>query len=227
MKRPTTFLRLAIGFVCIAGIATVALVAQEASKPADQMTEAADQFLASLPDELRKKAAFEFDDPQRTKWFFTPQQDKDRNPTRKGVRFEELNEEQKKKALALLKAGTSAKGYEQATTIMSLESILHDVEKKGTMVRNPDWYFVSIFGKPSKTGKWGWRIEGHHLSVTFTLDRGQVDSPTPFMFGANPATVKVGPKMGLRAIPEVEDLARDLLKSRDADRATVARDPGP
>jgi len=222
MKRPITLLRLAVGFVCLTGIATIALVAQEVSTPADQMTEAADQFLGSLPDELRKKATFEFDDPQRTKWFFTPQQDKDRNPTRKGVRFEELNEEQKKKALALLKAGTSAKGYEQATTIMSLESILHDVEKKGTMVRNPDWYFVSIFGKPSKTGKWGWRIEGHHVSVTFTLDRGQVDSPTPFMFGANPATVKVGPKMGLRAIPEVEDLARELIKSLDSDQAKVA-----
>jgi len=222
MKRPTTLLRLAIGFLCLAGIATVVLVAQEASKPADQMSEAADQFLASLPDDLRKKASFEFDDPQRTRWFFTPQQDAERNPTRKGVRFEELNEEQKKKALALLKAGTSAKGYEQATTIMSLESILKEVEKKGAMVRNSDWYFISVFGKPSKTGKWGWRIEGHHLSVSFTLDRGEVESPTPYMFGANPATVKVGPKTGLRAIPEVEDLAQELIKLLDDEQKKSA-----
>src|SRR3989442_1519354 len=79
-----------------------------------------------------------------------------------------------------------------------------------------------FFGSPAKTGKWGWRVEGHHLSVTFTLDRGQVDSPTPFMFGANPATVKAGPQAGLRAIPEVEDLARELIKSLDADQAKVA-----
>ena len=186
------------------------------------MTDAAEQFLASLPDDLRKKAEFEFDDPHRTSWFFTPQQDRDRKPTRKGVRLEELNDEQKKKALALLRSGTSAKGYEQATTIMSLEEILRDVEKKGAMVRNPDWYFVSVFGKPSKTGKWGWRIEGHHLSVSFTLDRGQVESPTPFMFGANPATVKAGPRTGLRTIPEVEDLARELIKSLDGDQKKVA-----
>ena len=119
--------------------------------------------------------------------------------TRKGLRFEELTAEQKMKALALLKTGTSAKGYEQATTIMSLENVLKDMEKKGTMVRNPNWYFVSIFGKPSKTGKWGWRIEGHHLSVNFTLDRGQIESPTPFMFGSNPADVKSGPREGLRS----------------------------
>jgi hypothetical protein len=222
MKRPAILVRLAVGLVCITGIATVALVAREERPPADQMTEAADEFLGSLPDDLRRKATFEFDDPHRTGWFFTPQQDKDRKPTRKGVRFEELSEEQKKKALALLRAGTSTKGYEQATTIMSLESILKDVEKKGNMVRNPDWYFVSVFGKPSKTGKWGWRIEGHHLSVSFTMDRGQVESPTPFMFGANPATVKAGPKLGLRAVPEVEDLARELIKSLDEEQRKVA-----
>jgi Protein of unknown function (DUF3500) len=225
MNRPTTLVRLAVGFVCVTGLAAVALVAREDRPAGDQMTETADQFLDSLSPELRKKASFDFDDPHRTAWFFTPQQDKDRNPTRKGLRFEEMNEEQKKKVLALLKTGTSAKGYEQATTIMSLEGILRDVEKKGAMVRNPDWYFVSIFGKPSKTGKWGWRIEGHHLSVSFTLDRGQIESPTPFFFGANPATVKNGPRSGLRALPEVEDLARELIKSLDADQAKVGLQP--
>jgi hypothetical protein len=206
----------------LTGLAAVALVAREERPPADQMTEAGTQFLDSLSPELRKKAEFDFDDPHRTAWFFTPQQDKDRNPTRKGLRFEELNEEQKKKALALLKTGTSAHGYEQATTIMSLEDILKDLEKKGAMVRNPNWYFVSVFGKPSKTGKWGWRIEGHHLSVSFTLDRGQIESPTPYFFGANPAVVKNGPRAGLRTLPEVEDTARELIKSFDAEQAKVA-----
>ena len=223
MTRTPVLARLALGFACVTGLAAVALVARDERPAADQMTEAADQFLDSLSPELRKKAAFEFDDPHRTSWYFTPQQDRERNPTRKGVRLEELNEDQRKKALALLKAGTSANGFEQATTIMSLEGILRDVEKKGAMVRNPDWYFVSVFGKPSKTGKWGWRIEGHHLAVSFTLDRGQVESPTPFFFGANPATVKAGPRAGLRTIPEVEDLARELIKSLDDDQRKVAR----
>jgi hypothetical protein len=222
MNRPTTLAKLAVGFFCVAGLAAVALVAREERPAGDQMTDAANQFLESLSAEQQKKASFEFDDPHRTAWFFTPQQDKDRNPTRKGLRFEELNEEQKNKALALLKTGTSAHGFEEATTIMSLEEILRDVEKKGAMVRNPGWYFVSVFGKPSKTGKWGWRIEGHHLSVSFTLDRGQIESPTPYFFGANPAVVKNGPRTGLRTLPEVEDIARDLIKSLGADQVKTA-----
>jgi hypothetical protein len=222
MKRPATVLRLAVGLVCLTGFAAVGLIGREERPAADQMTEAAEQFLDGLSPELRKKAEFEFDDPHRTAWFFTPQQDADRNFTRKGVRFEELSEEQKKKALALLKAGTSAKGFEQATTIMTLENVLHDTEKNGKMVRNPNWYFVSIFGKPSKTGKWGWRVEGHHLSVSFTMDRGQIESPTPYFFGANPATVKNGPRSGLRTLPEVEDLARELIKSLDAEQVKAA-----
>ena len=223
MKRPSVLVRLSFGLICLVGVTTLALVAREERPAADQMADAAEQFLASLSPEQRPKAQFDYETPQRTAWFFTPQQNKERQPTRKGIRFEELNDAQKEKALALLKAGTSASGYEQATTIMSLEAILRDVEKRGAMVRNPDWYFVSVFGKPSKTGKWGWRFEGHHLSVNFTLDRGQVESPTPFLFGANPATVKGGPRTGLRTLPEVEDHARELIKSLDDEQRNLAR----
>ena len=165
---------------------------------------------------------FGFDDPHRVGWFFTPQQDKQKMSTRKGLRFDELSADQKKLALELLRTGMSKTGYNQAVTIMSLEGILKELEKNGAMVRNPNWYFVSIFGKPSKTGKWGWRIEGHHLSVNFTIDRGQVASVTPFFFGANPAEVKDGPKKGLRTLPEIEDLPRELIKSFDANQRQSA-----
>lgn len=222
MSRFRTLPRIMVGVVCAIAIGTVASIARDVPSSGGQMTDAADAFLASLSPELRARAAFDFDDPHRTGWFFTPRQDKDRKNTRKGVPFEELNEEQKQKALALLKTGTSAKGYEQATTIMSLEGILRDAEKKGAMVRNPDWYFVSIFGKPSKTGKWGWRIEGHHLAMSFTVSAGEVESPTPYFFGANPATVKNGPRSGLRPIPEVEDLAQALVKSLSDEQKKVA-----
>src|SRR5437867_4475500 len=105
---------------------------------------------------------------------------------------------------------------------MSLESILNDLEKGGAMVRNPDWYFFTIFGTPSKTGKWGWRVEGHHLSLNFAVDGGQVTAATPFFFGANPATVKAGPRKGLRTLPQAEDLAADLFKTLDDDQKKVA-----
>src|SRR5205085_1294341 len=101
-------------------------------------------------------------------------------------------------------------GHQKATTIMSLESILRELEKGGSIVRDPSWYFFTIFGKPSTTGKWGWRVEGHHLSLNFTVGAGRVIGSTPAFFGANPAVVMSGPRKGLRTLAEAEDLAKEL-----------------
>ncbi|MCE9531799.1 MAG: DUF3500 domain-containing protein [Planctomycetes bacterium] len=218
-------MRVLLALVAVGGLTSLALLSREEAPTSVVMTDAAEKFLASLTEEQKKKAIFDFDDKHRVAWFFTPQQNNEtKKYTRKGIPFEDLNEQQKKLALDLLRSGTSKSGFNQATTIMSLESILKAVEppKKNAMIRNPEWYFVSVFGKPSKTGKWGWRFEGHHLSVNFTMDRGQVASVTPFLFGANPAEVKDGPKKGLRTLPEIEDLARDLIKSLSADQKQSA-----
>jgi len=220
-----TRLRFAAFAITLVGVASITLVGRSApDSTGARMKTAADEFLASLTPELKKKATFGFDDPQRTKWFFTPQQDKEKHYTRKGVRLEEMTAEQKKATLNLLKSGLSAKGYEQATTIMSLEGLLAELEgPKGAMTRNTGWYFVSIFGEPSNTGKWGWRIEGHHLSVNYTLDKGEVVAGAPMLFGANPADVKEGPKKGLRTLPAIEDEARALIKSLTPEQIKVAK----
>lgn len=215
--------RLALLAVAGATLAAVVLVAEQAPPPGAKMADAATKFLGTLSPEQKKKATFGYDDPHRTAWFFTPQQDKQKNPTRKGLRLEELDAKQKAAALELLKSGLSATGYEQATTIMSLEQLLADLEKNGAMVRNTGWYFVSVFGEPSNTGKWGWRIEGHHLSVNVTLDKGEVVTATPMLFAANPADVKDGPRKGLRTLPEVEDLAKKLIASLDDEQNKAAR----
>jgi hypothetical protein len=218
-------LRLCLALAAVGGLAGLALLSKDEAPVAARMADAADKFLAALSDEQRQKAVFAFDDKHRTAWFFTPQQDNaTKKATRKGLPLEDLNADQKKLALELLRTGTSKTGYNQATTIMSLESILKETEPKrpNGMIRNPEWYFVSIFGKPSKTGQWGWRCEGHHLSVNFTIDRGEVSSVTPFFFGANPAEVKDGTRKGLRALPEIEDYARELIKSLDADQKQAA-----
>ena len=219
-------LRLAALACTVAIVSAVALTGQaEPSSSAGKMKAAADKFLASLTAESRKKATFAFDDPHRTKWYFTPQQ-ANRTFTRKGARLEEMTADQKAAAMSLLKTGLSAKGYETATTIIGLESLLADLEgAKGAMVRNPNWYFVSVFGEPSAAGKWGWRFEGHHLSVNYTLDKGEVVSATPMLLASNPAEVKDGDKKGLRPLPEIEDHARALIKSLDEKQDAVARQP--
>lgn len=219
MSRSRPFL-FAFAVIALAG---VALVANQSPPPGAKQSDAAKKFLGTLTEEQRKKATFEFDSPERTKWFFTPQQEK-KTFTRKGVRVEELDEKQKMAALELLKTGLSEKGYEQAQTIISLEALLAELEgSKGAMVRNPAWYFISIFGEPSNTGPWGWRFEGHHLSINITLDKGEVLTATPIVFGANPADVKNGPNKGLRVIPETEDLAKKLIASLSEDQNKLAK----
>jgi hypothetical protein len=218
----------ALAAVAVAAFATLALVGQPAQPTAAKMSVAAKKFLGTLSADQKKKATFPFNDPHRTAWFFTPQQDKDRNPTRVGVRMEELDAGQKAAALELLRTGLSKKGFEQATTIMSLEGILNELEgPKGAMVRNTGWYFITVFGDPSDTGAWGWRIEGHHVSVNYTLDKGQVVTATPLMFGANPAEVKDGARKGLRTLPGIEDNARALIKSLTPEQDKSAKQAKP
>jgi flagellar hook-basal body complex protein FliE len=202
----------------------VLLIAQS-DKPttAKTMATAAEKLLGTLTADQKTKATFAFDDPHRKSWFFTPQQDKQKKSTRKGLRMDGLNADQKTAMMDLLKAGLSATGYEQATGIMSLESLLAELEGKGGgMTRDPSWYFVSLFGTPGN-GAWGWRIEGHHLSVNFTLDKGEVVSASPLLFGTNPAEIKAGPNKGKRMLPEIEDAAKELIKSLTEEQNTLAK----
>ncbi|GIS97902.1 MAG: hypothetical protein CM1200mP25_1390 [Acidobacteriota bacterium] len=41
-----------------------------------------------------------------------------------------------------------------------------------------------IFGEPSTTGTWSWRYEGHHISHSWTVINGELNSTTPQFFGA-------------------------------------------
>ncbi|HZZ78118.1 MAG TPA: DUF3500 domain-containing protein [Gemmataceae bacterium] len=215
--------KIALALLALAAVTGIAYVAQQAGSGAN-MVSAAEGFVSKLTADQKKQAVYDFDSDERFRWEFIPLQDsKTRKYTRKGLPLEEMTAEQKKAALDLVKAATSDSGYTAATTIMSLEGILLAQEgKKGAMVRNPGWYFFTIFGTPSKTGKWGWRVEGHHLSINFTMEGTQVVASTPCFFGANPAEVKSGPDKGKRILPQSEDYARDLFKSLDEEQKKVA-----
>src|SRR5215212_5361253 len=173
----------------------------------EEMAAAANKFLESLTPEQREKATFDFKNEERGNWFFIPK-------VRQGLTIKSMTPEQRKLAHALLRSGLSAHGYEKATNIMGLEPVLKDLEgTKGTMVRDWELYYFSIFGKPEAAGTWGWRVEGHHLSANFTVVNGEMIAGTPSFMGTNPAEVRAGPRKGLRVLREEEDLARELVKS--------------
>lgn len=178
------------------------------------MVETARAFLASLAPEQTSKATFAFDAEERLNWHFIPRE-------RKGLPLKEMTPVQKHLAQALLSAGLSQRGYIKATTIMTLEDILRVMENDSGVRRNPDGYFFSIFGEPAEKGRWGYRVEGHHVSLNFTVVDGRVTG-APNFFGANPAEVREGPRKGLRVLSREEDLARELLTSLNPDQKKVA-----
>jgi hypothetical protein len=189
-----------------------------ASTVGGEMTTAAQRFLKSLNDEQSAKAHLEFDNPARQDWHNIPK------PTRKGLQFRDMNDAQKENCRALLRAALSESGYDKALKIMSLENNLREGEKSltGGPLRDPDRYFLTVFGKPEMKGAWGWSFEGHHLSLNFVIRDGQVISDTPSFWGANPATVSNfidgGPAVGTRLLGQEEQLAFDLLDELDADQ---------
>ena len=124
-----------------------------------------------------------------------------------------MRSEQRHLADALLAAGLSKAGYIKAKTVMSLEDVLRIKEADRTGRRDPLKYHYTIFGKPSADGAWGYRVEGHHLSLHYTLKGGKLVSTTPTFYGANPHEVDISPRKGLQPLGAEEDIARDLMKS--------------
>ena len=126
----------------LAGLSMVLLAsAYTRLNSAAVMSEAAKQFLNSLDAEQRAKASFPFTSEERTFWHFVPFE-------RKGLPLKEMSPAQKHLAQSLLAAGLSQHGYMKAVSIMSMEDILKVLEagKKGSPLRDPERYFISIFG---------------------------------------------------------------------------------
>ncbi|MEN8693908.1 MAG: DUF3500 domain-containing protein [Akkermansiaceae bacterium] len=166
-----------------------------------EMTNAAKIFLASLDDAQKKQTCFEFENDERENWHFVPM-------VRAGVRFGTLKAHQQHLAFGLLGTGLSQKGLLTATQIMTLEQILAN-RGGDPEVRNTEKYYIAIFGEPSDKKTWGWRFEGHHLSLNFTVTEHKVLG-FPTFYGTNPAELKKGPLKGMRPLGEIEDAARNF-----------------
>jgi len=176
------------------------------------MIEAARRLLAALTPAQRAQTLGAFGDEQRFDWHYVPRD-------RPGIAFSDLDRTQRTLAHALLRTGLSQRGYRKATSIMQLEGVLHALE--GQAFRDPDRYFFMVFGPPAVPGAWAWRIEGHHLSLHFTVVHGTLVATTPTFFGANPADVRHGPRRGWRVLRAEEDIARMLLHSLDAQQRAL------
>jgi len=196
-------------------LAAIQKVPDDGPPPGPALADAASKLLAALTPEQRKKMTFTLEDAHRVEWFFVPL-------ARKGVPLKELTPAQRPLVMALLKAGLGQVGFKMTTEIIELDKVLAEIEKDPVR-RDPEKYYVSIFGTPSPTGTWGWRFEGHHVSHNFTIAAGKLYATTPQFLGANPAEVRVdGPFKGRRVLAAEEDLGRDLVTALDPQQRAQA-----
>lgn len=188
---------------------------------AQHLADKANDFLNSLTPELKAKAQFQLNDSERMNMNYIPIE-------RKGPTFHDFNEKQKEAALNLLKASLSAQGYEKSREIMDLENILYMMENKttekpkGKSYRDPLNYHLCIFGKPSVNDFWGWRFEGHHISLNFSSTNGKIVSSTPSFFGSNPGIVHIDEDKGKEVLKAETDLGFKLINSLTPSQLKIA-----
>jgi hypothetical protein len=173
------------------------------------MVDAVRGFLNVLSAEQREAATFDFDDEERLNWHFIPR-------TRNGLSFNDMSAQQQVQAQEMMREFLSARGYQKMQQIRSLESVLKEIEVNGRFVRDPNGYFLTVFGEPTLNGTWAFRFEGHHIALNWTFVAGSGIASSPQFFGTNPAEVASGPSQGLRVLHAEEDLGRQLVVSLDA-----------
>ena len=201
--------------LCISGVLWAAAHAHDEMSESKrrivntEMVAHAKAWLGLLDSQQLESACFAFNSDERLNWHFVPRE-------RLGLPLKAMNLQQRQAAYVLLQTGLSHEGYLKATTIMGLESVLHELERDRSGNddrRDPEKYWFSVFGTPSGYKPWGWRLEGHHLSVNFSSVDGAVAAATPLFLGASPAEIRSGPRAGQRVLAAEEDLARKLIMS--------------
>lgn len=213
--------------VLIAGLAWVGGCSQQPAVSAEQLTSAMareqldDYSLAELTRAMKDNAAAflaalpgtqrDFSDDERKDWDFWPS----RYP---GARMDQIVPEQRAVADRLLRLGLSAEGYEKLKLIQALEAY--------NPWRSP-YYSLMVFGEPADEKPWGWRFQGHHLSLNFTLVEGKRAANTPLFLGTQPLS-RSNIAGGKAPLGDEENFARKLYLSLDRaqkQQADIKRPP--
>ncbi len=186
---------------------------------ADGLVRAARAWLDGLDAAQRARATFPFASPERFAWDYRPGE-------RGGLALADMRPDQRSAALAVVGAGTSARGADEVASIMALETILgaleHERGRGGWERRDPERYWFAVFGDPAGEAPWSWRIGGHHVAIQLTVADGRVVGSAPSFLGSNPAVVPSGPQAGARALTGEETLARELVAGLSPEQRAIA-----
>src|ERR687885_681532 len=165
------------------------------------MFPAAQALLDLLDPAARLQIQFPFESSERFNWSYVPQ-------ARRGLPVHAMTAAQRRALHALLREALSSAGYLKATGIMQLETVLRALEHDNPQ-RDPEAYYLTIFGTPAQARPWAWRIEGHHVSLNFTVASDTGVATTPAFLGADPIA-RLARFEGVPAA-EMSGLQRELM----------------
>ena len=172
------------------------------------MRAAASAFLQALTPEQRRHTQYPLDSDVRRRWTNVA------SAPRFGLSYAEMTPLQRQRADALLQAFLSAEGYRQSKDIMLINGYL--AEATGNTTRyGADQFWISLYGNPSGTQPWAWRLEGHHLVLYVSVVGDQVVM-TPTFMGAEPTRIPSGIHRGVNVMAQEEAAGRALIQSLTA-----------
>ena len=170
-------------------------------------------MLGAIGQRGREAACLPFEEEERRTWAYWPTE-------RRGVPLHELDRAGTKAVHRVLGALLPAPAFARAAAIMSLDEVLDLSEGQPGIRRHRDDYWVSVFGDPDEP-VWGWRFEGHHVSLHATVVAGDVHL-TPLFLGANPAVVLDRGRVVSAPLAAEEALGFELLHALGVEQRASA-----
>lgn len=193
------------------GVLALLLAGTLHAQPTDMAT-SAEALLTTLNDKQQEKVRFDFSAGERRDWTYLPW-------GHHGLPLKDMTPGARSATRTLAQSALSETGASTLDGVLQLERELHR-QAWFKFFRDPGKYYLALFGKAGDE-PWGWRFQGHHLSINVTATPAGV-SGTPFFTGANPATVSEGPHRGLRVLGAEEDQARGLFRSLNPSQRETA-----
>jgi hypothetical protein len=191
-------------FICIACSALTQTKGKDRSE-VSKLAETARHLIESYDSTKGMNLSYAFSYASREQWHFFPNWS-----GRAGVPLYRLSKDQRLLVKQMVELLLSEDGFLEYENLR----LIHGIRKDLNAPDNPmHRYFISIFGKPSDKSTWGWRLEGHHLSLNCTLVDGQTFSITPSFWGGSPARLSNGRYPGIELFEQEQELSLKLVES--------------
>ncbi|HUF33869.1 MAG TPA: DUF3500 domain-containing protein [Acidimicrobiales bacterium] len=169
---------------------------------ADDLAAAVRRLLDGLDQGQRALASIPFHDADRHTWAYWP-------TDRKGLPVHLLDRAGTKEVHRCLSTVLTPTAFAKAVAIMGLDEVLDLREGHAWDRRHRDDYWITVFGTPGEA-PWGWRFEGHHVSIHATVAGDEV-TMVPLFLGANPGEVRDADRVVVAPLAAEESLGFELL----------------